>query len=115
MGEEIAPRCAVVAVGFTAAPAAGIGMDGNKEVGRPVVGHARDIREFRRFAAQIVALQHGDIEAVMFERDSAVFGDQGVDVGFRDAVVIVDGTGVRTAAEGVAWIQQNVHKKSPFV
>lgn len=115
MGEEIAPRRAVIAVGLTAAAAAGIGMDGDKEVGRPVVGHARDIREFRRFAAQIVALQHGDVEAVMFERDGAVFGDQGVDVGFRDAVVIVDGTGVRNAAEGVAWIQQNVHKKSPFI
>ena len=94
MGEDIAPRRAVVAVSLAATAAAGIGMDGDEEVGRPVVGHARDIREFGGFAAQVVALQHGDVVAIVFERNGAVLGDHGVDFGFDDAIVVVDGAAV---------------------
>lgn len=115
MGQHVAPRSVMVAVRLAAAPAAGVGMDGDKEVGRPVVRQARDIRIRGRFAAQVVALHDFHRIAVTLKGDGTVFRDHGVDFGFGDAEFFVDGAGVRMTVERMAWIDEDVHKNSPFI
>lgn len=104
MGQNVAPRSVMIAVRLAAAAAAGVGMAGDEEVGRPVVREACDIRICRGFAAQVVALHDFYRIAVAFQGDGAVFRNHGVDFRFGDAEFFVDGAGVRMTVERVAWI-----------
>lgn len=115
MGQNVAPRSIMVAVSLAAAAAAGVGMDGKEEVGRPVVRKARDIWIGGRFAAQVVALHDFYRIAVTLQGNGAVFRNHGVAFRFGDAEFFVDGAGVRMTVERMAWIDEDVHKNSPFI
>lgn len=107
--EAMAPRALAECIRLAAAAAAGIGVDREEDIGRPVVGERCDIRVGGRLAAQVVALHRLRRVAVTFERDAAVSRDARIDLGFRDIVFEIDRAGVRPAAECMARIDKDAH------
>lgn len=107
--EAMAPRALAERIRLAAAAAAGVGMDREEDIGRPVVGERCDIRVGGRLAAQVVALHRLRRVAVALERDAAVLCDARIDLGFRDIVFEIDRAGVRPAAERMARIDKDSH------
>lgn len=107
--ESVAPRAFAERIRLAAAAAAGVGVDREEDIGRPVVGERRDIRVGRRLAAQVVALHRLRRVAVALECDAAVLRDARIDLGFRDIVFEIDRAGVRSAAERMARIDKDTH------
>lgn len=107
--EAMAPRAFAECIRLAAAAAAGVGVDREEDIGRPVVGERRDIRVGGRLAAQVVALHRLRRVAVALERDAAVLRDARIDLGLRDIVFEIDRAGVRPAAECMARIDENAH------
>lgn len=107
--EAVAPRALAECIRLAAAAAAGIGVDREEDIGRPVVGERRDIRVGGRLAAQVVALHRLRRVAVALERDAAVLRDARIDLGFRDIVFEIDRAGIRPAAECMARIDKDTH------
>lgn len=107
--EAVAPRAFAERVRLAAAATAGVGVDRDKDIGRPVVGERCDIRVGWRLAAQVVALHRLRRVAVAFERDAAVLRDARIDLGFRDIVFEIDRARIRPAAERMARIDKDTH------
>lgn len=107
--EAVAPGALAERVRLAAAAAAGIGVDREEDIGRPVVGERRDIRVGGRLAAQVVALHRLRMMAVALERDAAVPRDARVDFGFGDIVLEIDRAGIRPSAERMAWVDEDTH------
>lgn len=107
--EAVAPRALAECIRLAAAAAAGIGVDREEDIGRPVVGERCDIRVGGRLAAQVVALHRLRRVAVALERDAAVLRDARIDLGFRDIVFEIDRAGIRPAAECMARIDKDTH------
>lgn len=107
--ESVAPRAFAERIRLAAAAAAGVGVDREEDIGRPVVGERRDIRVGRRLAAQVVALHRLRRVAVALECDAAALRDARIDLGFRDIVFEIDRAGVRSAAERMARIDKDTH------
>ena len=108
--ESVAPRARAERVRLAAAAAAGIRVDREEDIRRPVVGERRDIRIGRRLAAQVVALHRLCRVAVALERDAAVPRNARIDLGLRDIVFEIDRAGVRPAAERMARIDEDTHR-----
>lgn len=109
--ERVAPRVRAERVRLAAAAAAGIGVDRDEDIGGPAVGEARDIRVARRLAAQVVALHDLRLVAAALERDARILRDARVDRRLRHAVLAVDRAGVRTAAERMTWVDEDLHDR----
>lgn len=107
--EAMAPRALAERIRLAAAAAAGVGVDREEDIGRPVVGECRDIWVGGRLAAQVVALHRLCRVAVALERDAAVLCDARIDLGLRDIVFEIDRAGIRPAAECMARIDENAH------
>lgn len=118
LGNQETPigACAVVGLAATSGmAAAGIGMDGDEDVGIPAVRACRDVWLSRRFAAQVVALQDLDlVVAEAFEHEGTVGRDAGGDITFALAVVHIECAGIRIAVRGVTGIDKDLHNAAPF-
>ena len=118
MGNQEAPVRTGAVIRFTAARhmfAAGIGMDGDEDVGIPAVCACRDVWLSRSFAAQVVALQDLDlVVAEAFKYEGTVGRDAGSDITFALAVVDIECTGIRIAIEGMTGIEENLRNAAPF-
>lgn len=108
--ESVAPRARAERVRLAATAAAGIRVNREEDIRRPVVGERRDIRIGRRLAAQVVALHRLCRVAVALERDAAVPRNARIDLGLRDIVFEIDRAGVRPAAERMARIDEDTHR-----
>lgn len=107
--EPVPPGVLVERVCLAAAATACVGVDRDEDVGRPVIGERRDVRVGGCLAAQVVAL-HGLCQvAVALECDAAVLRDARVDFGFGDIVLEIDCAGIRSAAECMAWVDEDTH------
>lgn len=107
--EAMAPRALAECIRLAAAAAAGIGVDREEDIGRPVVGERCDIRVGGCLAAQVVALHRLRRVAVALESDAAVLRDARIDLGFRDIVFEIDRARIRPAAERMARIDKDTH------